>query len=134
MYNIIKFILLNVGDTLKKQIGIISLFIVSLIWGLAFIAVDYALENGWNTFTILSIRGVLSGLMLLPFAIKDKIWKNKRIFFNTIIAGIFFFLGYALQTLGQQESSVINSAFYTCLYVIFTPFIALMFKKREVTV
>lgn len=72
--------------------------------------------------------------MLLPFAIKDKIWKNKRIFFNTIIAGIFFFLGYALQTLGQQASSVINSAFYTCLYVIFTPFIALMFKKREVTI
>ena len=63
-----------------KKIGIISLFIVSIIWGIAFIAVDYALANSWKTFTILAIRGILSGLILLPFALRDKIWKNKRLF------------------------------------------------------
>lgn len=116
-----------------KNLGMISLFIVSIIWGVAFIAVDYALASGWKTFTILAIRGILSGLILLPFAIKDMIWKNKRLFINCVIAGAFFFLGYATQTLGQEASSVINTAFFTCLYVIFTPFIALLFGKKEVT-
>ena len=119
---------------MKKQIGTLSLFIVAFIWGLAFIAVDYALDNNWNTFTILAIRGLLSGLILLPFAFKDKIWKNRKVVIHTIIAGVFFFLGYALQSLGQKSSSVINSAFYTCLYVVFTPFIALAFGKKEVTI
>ena len=35
--------------------------------------------------------------------------------------------------MGQQKSSVVNSAFFTCLYVVFTPFIALLFGKKEVT-
>ena len=118
----------------KERLGIISLFVVSLIWGVAFLAVDYALENNWNTFTILTIRGVLSGLILFPFVLKDKMWKHKKLFINTMIAGAFFFLGYASQTLGQQKSSVINTAFYTCLYVVFTPFLALFFGKKEVTI
>ena len=118
----------------QKYIATISLFIVSLIWGVAFIAVDYALASGWNTFTILAVRGLLSGALLLPFALKDKIFKNKKLLINCIIAGAFFFLGYATQTLGQQASSVVNTAFFTCLYVVFTPFLALLFGKKEVTI
>ena len=57
----------------------IALFLVALIWGIAFIAVDYALASGWKTFTILAVRGLLSGLILLPFAIKDKVWKKKKL-------------------------------------------------------
>ena len=117
-----------------KRLGTSALFLLSIIWGTAFIAIDYALENNWNTFTILTIRGLLSGLLLLPFAIKDKIWKYKKLIKHITIAGIFLFLGYSLQTLGQQKSNVINSAFYTCLYVIFTPFLALLFGKKEVTI
>ena len=76
----------------KKHLGIISLFIVALIWGVAFIAVDYALESGWKTFTILAIRGILSGLILYPFAMKDKIWKNKKLInFNSFIDFFPFF-------------------------------------------
>lgn len=121
------------GDTLKKEhLGLIALFVVSLIWGVAFIAVDYALASGWKTFTILAIRGILSGLILLPFAIKDKIYKHKKLLLHCVIAGIFFFLGYSTQTLGQEASSVVNTAFFTCLYVVFTPFLALFFGKKEV--
>ncbi len=116
----------------KERIGLIALFLVAFIWGIAFIAVDYALASGWKTFTILAIRGLLSGVILLPFAIKDKVYKNKKILINCIIAGVFFFLGYATQTLGQEASSVVNTAFFTCLYVVFTPFLALIFGKKEV--
>ena len=118
----------------KEHVGLISLFIVSLIWGFAFIAVEYALDNGWNTFTILAVRGILSGLLMYPFALKSGIFKDKKVLIHSIIAGIFFFIGYTLQTLGQLESDVSNTAFYTCLYVIFTPFIAIFFGKKEVGV
>lgn len=121
------------GDKVKKKhLGVMALFLVAFIWGIAFIAVDYALSSGWKTYTILAIRGVLSGLLLLPFAIKDKIWINKKLILHCIIAGLFFFLGYATQTLGQEASSVVNTAFFTCLYVVFTPFLALIFGNREV--
>lgn len=118
----------------KKKLGLIALFIVALIWGIAFIAVDYALDSGFKTFTILAIRGILSGLLLFPFALKDKIFKNRKLILHCVIAGVFFFLGYATQTLGQEASSVVNTAFFTCLYVVFTPFLALLFGKKEVTV
>ena len=118
----------------KNHLATIGLFLVAIIWGIAFIAVEYALESDWNTFSILAVRGILSGLIFLPFAIKDNIFKDKKVLFNTMIAGVFFFLGYATQTIGQQLSSVVNSAFFTCLYVIFTPFLALIFGKKEVTI
>ena len=117
----------------KEAIGISVLMLVAIIWGFAFIAVDYALLNGWNTFTILFLRGFIAGLLLLPFAIKKRFWKDKKLITHSIIAGIFFFFGYGFQTLGQQKTSVVNSAFFTCLYVIFTPFIGLFFGRKEVT-
>ena len=117
----------------KERYATIGLFLIAIIWGIAFSAVDIALANGWKTFTILACRGLISGLLLIPFVIKAKIWKDKKIFFHAIIAGLFFFLGYAFQTLGQEKSSVVNSAFFTCLYVIFAPFIVLLFGRREIT-
>lgn len=117
----------------KEAIGISALLLVSIIWGCAFIAVDYALINGWNTFTILTLRGFIAGLLLLPFAINKRFWKDKKLILHSMIAGVFFFLGYAFQTIGQQKTSVVNSAFFTCLYVIFTPFIGLFFGRKEVT-
>lgn len=117
----------------KESIGISMLMLVAIIWGFAFIAVDYALINGWNTFTILALRGFIAGSLLLPFAIKKKFWQNKKVLIHCVTAGVFFFLGYAFQTIGQQKTSVVNSAFFTCLYVIFTPFIGLFFGRKEVT-
>lgn len=117
----------------KETLGISLLLIVSIIWGFAFIAVDYALINGWKTFTILGMRGLIAGLLLLPLAIKKKFWKNKNLIYHSVVSGVFFFLGYAFQTIGQQKTSVVNSAFFTCLYVIFTPFIGLFFGRKEVT-
>ena len=117
----------------KETIALLGLLLIAIIWGFAFVTVDYALENGWQTFTILALRGIIAGLLLLPFAIKNKFWKHKKMIIHSAVAGIFFFFGYACQTLGQAASNVVNSAFYTCLYVIFTPFLALLFGKKEVT-
>ena len=116
----------------KERLASLTLILCALIWGVSFSAVDLALANGFKTFTILAFRGLISGFMLLPFAIKKKFWLNKKNIIHAFIAGVIFFLGYAFQTLGQELSGVVNSAFYTALYTIFTPFLALIFGKREV--
>lgn len=115
----------------KKLLGSSILLLVAIIWGIAFIAVDYALLSGWQTFTILTARGLIAGLILLPFAIKDKFWKDKKLVLHCVIAGVFFFLGYGAQTIGQHLTSVVNSAFFTGLYVVFTPFLAVAFFKSK---
>ena len=73
----------------KETIGMFILLLVAVIWGFAFIAVDHALVNGWQTFTILSLRGLIAGLLLLPFAIKKKFWRSKNLIIHSIIAGVF---------------------------------------------
>lgn len=116
----------------KSIIANLGLLVIAIIWGFAFVAVDYALANGWQTFTILALRGLIASLLLLPFAIKNRFWKHKKMILHAAIAGIFFFFGYAMQTIGQAASNVVNAAFYSCLYVVFTPFIAVFFGKHDV--
>lgn len=118
----------------KEKLATLGLLSIAIIWGMAFYFVDVALLNGWQTFTILAFRGIVSGLLLIPFAFMGKIWKNKRSLIHSIIAGLFFALGYTFQTIGQEKAGVIHTAFYTCLYVIFTPFIALMFGRKNIKI
>jgi len=118
----------------KRSKAVIMLYIIALIWGFAFIAIDYSLANGYGVFYILALRGLIAGLLLLPFFIKNKFWKNKHTFVHSIVCGVFFFLGYACQTIGQMHSSSDKSAFYTAFYVIFTPFIAYLFGKKSVKI
>ena len=116
----------------KKTIATIGLCMIAIIWGTAFIAVDDALINGWETFPILMVRGLLGGLIALPFAIRKQFWKHKETIKNGLIMGFVFFLAYTAQTFGQQISNVVNSAFLTALYVVFAPLILrLIYKKKQ---
>ena len=69
----------------KETMAHLGLLLIALIWGFAFVAVDYALINGWQTFTILSLRGTISALLLLPFAIKGKFWKDKKMIIHSVV-------------------------------------------------
>jgi drug/metabolite transporter (DMT)-like permease len=47
-----------------------------------------------------------------------------------IIAGLFLFVGYALQTEGLARTSASNSGLITGLYVVFTPILASTLRRR----
>lgn len=117
----------------KETISIISLLLVAFIWASAFIAVDMAQQSGWGTFSILTIRGFVGGLVTLPFAIKTKFWKNKKSLIYGIIMGIFFFIAFYFQTEGQAGTSIGNCAFLTGLYVVFAPLVSRIFLKEKQT-
>ncbi len=115
----------------KETIALLSLFLVAFIWASAFIAIDMALESGWGTFSILTVRGLVGGLILLPFAIKTKFWKNKKSLIYGVVMGIFFFIAFYFQTEGQARTTIGNCAFLTGLYVVFAPLVLRIFFKEK---
>lgn len=110
----------------------LSLFMTALIWGLAFIGVQDALDHGWNAFPLLMCRGFIGGGFIFLFSFKKRWWKNKEIIKLGILTGTLFFLGFAFQTLGQTLSSVPNTAFITALNVIFVPLISRLFLGKKI--
>ena len=54
-----------------KTKATLALFCGAFIWGLAFIGVDNALANNWESFPLLMCRGIIGGLALLLFSFKN---------------------------------------------------------------
>jgi len=111
--------------------GKLALFTAAFLWGVSFVAVEKAMNLGWSPFMLLGMRGLLSGLALSIFAMKNKFWKNPTLIKESLMVGVILFIGMAFQTFGQQLSTVSNSSFITVLYVVFIPVI--LWKKQRVT-
>jgi drug/metabolite transporter (DMT)-like permease len=116
----------------NKLYGKSALLTSALLWGLAFVAVQEALNEGWTPFILLGFRGLMAGLLLGIFALKRQFWKNKALMKSGMLAGAVMFIGFALQTYGQQLSTVSNASFITVLYVVFVPL--LMLQKRALSI
>lgn len=112
--------------------GKLALIVAAFIWGISFTAVQQALNVGWEPFSLLGTRGLLAGVAIGLFGIKSSFWKNKILMRDGIIAGFLLTLGMALQTIGQNLSTVQNASFITVLYVVFIPM--LMWKKHKLSV
>lgn len=114
----------------KPHYGKSALLTSALLWGIAFVAVQEAINRGWTPFMLLGVRGLLASLALVGFAVKRRFWHKPGLIKQSIIAGIILFLGFVFQTYGQMYSSVSNASFITVLYVVFIP--VLMWRKRHV--
>ncbi len=115
----------------NEKKSIIGLLLVSFIWGSAFIGVEIALKAGWGVFPILAVRGLVGGLVCLPFALKYKFWKNTKGLLSGLLMGVLYFVAFIFQTYGQDNSTVVNAAFLTVLYVAFAPLILRVFFKEK---
>lgn len=116
----------------KEKIGTLSLILCATIWGLAFVFVTKAIDAGWQTFPILAFRGLVGGLVMLPFAIKNKFYRYPKTILLSMINGIIFFAAYSLQTVGQGMSGSDNSAFITSLNVVFIPLILHFILRQRI--
>lgn len=99
----------------------ILLFIISIIWGTAFvtqsIAGQYKVAYLFN-----GVSFMLAALILIPFIPKPiKISKDQWKWM--FIAGIILFIATALQQVGLLYTKVANASFLTSLYAVFTPFL-----------
>ena len=108
-----------------------NLFLLSAgaIWGAGFVAQSTAMEHvGPMVFT--STRFLCAFLAILPFALKEnrqsKAPLNSLPWTNFVLIGLSLFFAIASQQYGLLTTSVSNSGFLTCLYVVFVPLLGFL--------
>lgn len=115
---------------MKKNLGIIGLVIVTIIWGGGFVASDIAL-NELSPFEIMSYRFLIASIIMGAFA-----WRNLKtihkdeIIYGSIL-GIALFSGFALQIIGLKYTTPSNNAFLTATNVVMVPFIAYFIGRKK---
>jgi len=112
----------------------ITLFLISIIWGSAFVAQRLAGQVG-SVYIFNGLRYLLAGLVVLPFA-----WRSFYVsqppnqtrmprtqYTWMFVAGFFLFLGSGLQQAGMQYTTAGNAGFITSLYVVLIPILLFLF-------
>lgn len=106
----------------------ITLFIISIIWGSAFVAQRVAGQLG-SVYLFNGYRYLLAGLVVLPFAWKilrtQRISRQKSIWI--FLAGLLLFIAAAFQQAGLLYTTAGNAGFITSLYVVLIPIVLFIF-------
>lgn len=115
---------------MKQPLAIFGLLLASLLWGLTFILVKWAIaEIGVYYFLFLRFS-IAFAILAIPFrrSLYRARWGTIR---DSSILGIFLIACYILQTEGLRFTTASNSALITGLYAVFVPiFMAIFFKTR----
>lgn len=115
----------------------LSLLLVSIIWGSAFVAQRLAGQMG-SVYFFNGARYLLAAVVVLPFAV---LGMNSRNQINEIsrdqytwmfVAGFVLFLGSALQQLGMLYTTAGNAGFITSLYVVLVPVLLFLIWREKV--
>ncbi len=110
----------------------LTLLVVSIIWGSAFVAQRVAGQMG-SVYYFNAARYLLAALVVLPLVLRagNPLPRLPREQYKWMfIAGFFLFAGSALQQAGMVYTTAGNAGFITALYVVLVP-IALFFFWRE---
>jgi drug/metabolite transporter (DMT)-like permease len=110
----------------------LTLLLVSVIWGSAFVAQRVAGQMG-SVYLFNGVRYLLAAVVVLPFAlhvrriasayggIYDNSSHRKQHYQWMFVAGFVLFLASLLQQLGLVYTTAGNAGFITSLYVVFVP-------------
>lgn len=123
----------KISETKRRNIYIISLVVMSVIWGLGFPFTDLAFKNGFDPSHVIAGRFIVASLFLS--AVFWKRFKNinrQYIIFGTINA-LVLFLMYVTQVVGQKYTTSAKTAFITQIAVILVPFINVLVNKEKIT-
>jgi drug/metabolite transporter (DMT)-like permease len=106
----------------------LGLALVCLLWGSTFVLVKNALDD-ISPALFLGIRfGIAAAVLGIVFTLRRKpgrlSWKGG------VIAGLFLFAGYFLQTLGLRFTTAAKSGFITGLYIVLVPLLVAAVYRR----
>ncbi len=113
----------------------LTLLLVSIIWGSAFVAQRVAAQMG-SVYLFNGARYLLAAIVVLPFALRrgrivNFSYKIPREQYQWMfITGLVLFVGSAMQQLGVVYTTAGNAGFITGLYVVLVP-IVLFIVWRE---
>lgn len=105
----------------------------ALIWGVAFYFQKTAMLH-IGPLLFLGLRGAVAACVLLPFAALEQRRSQQPLSGMVPIAcvgGVVFFVAAFAQQVGLVTASVTNTGFLTALYVVVTPFVFWLYKRRS---
>ena len=120
----------------------ITLFIISIIWGSAFVAQRVAGGMG-GVYQFNGVRYLLAALVVLPFALRvgpafsrisqlsSQTYLSRGQFKWMGIAGFLLFLASAFQQAGMLYTTAGNAGFITSLYVVLIPILLFVFWREK---
>ncbi len=137
---------MSAGTTLEstrreRQIAIIALLAVTLVWGATFVWMKQALDALGDEKSELGTNGVVATLVFARFAIAALLMllffkqaraslSDKQIWQDGLILGILMFVAYLSQMIGLDDIDPSTSAFLTSLYVVFTAIMSSVYNFR----
>ncbi len=112
------------------------LLLAGAVWGMGFVAQQTAMQS-IGPFLFIALRFSIATLVVLPFAFRESVKSDKQLkplnLRDTtmfVLVGIALFVGMAFQQVGLLSTTVTNSGFLTGLYVVFTPFLAVLLFRE----
>jgi len=114
---------------MKKYFGEGALLFNTLIWGGTFALIKNAFQD-ISPSLFLALRFSIATLLLLPFVFKILRNVNKQTIVAGSILGIFYFTGFAAQSIGLNLTTATKSGFITGTFVVFIPILQLVIEKR----
>ncbi|HAK46544.1 MAG TPA: hypothetical protein DCO79_11585 [Spirochaeta sp.] len=108
---------LNIPKSTRAE-GVLAF--TTMLWGMTFIVTKRGLGDA-SPLLFLSMR--FGAASLIYFAIFRKHFSglNKTTILRSLFLSIFFFSGYAFQTVGLKYTSVAKSALFTYMFAVFVP-------------
>ena len=120
----------------RKLHSHLLLLLTALIWGVAFVAQDVAMDY-LPPFTFNGSRMLLAGIALMPFVFrsekKEKISPSKNhktLYVAGFWCGLMLFFGSSFQQLGIAHTSAGKAGFITALYIVLVPLLGLFRGKK----
>ena len=112
----------------SPRLAELALAFVCLLWGATFIMVKNALDDISPTL-FLAIRFSIASVLLsvLYLARREPMGKSWA---GGVIAGVFLYTGYFLQTLGLKYTTASKSGFLTGLYIVLVPLLGAAVYQR----
>ncbi len=122
----------KVGAFGQKYFAESALLLATVFWSGTFVIVKVSLQD-ISSMLFIGLRFLLATVLLLPFAIKYKREFNKSAILSGTLLGIFFFLGFATQTVGLKFTTATNSAFITGSSVVLVPVLQTIIERKPPT-
>jgi drug/metabolite transporter (DMT)-like permease len=113
----------------------LTLLLVSMIWGSAFVAQRVAGQMG-SVYLFNGARYLLAAAVVVPFVVRagqvSRPAYSREQYTWMLVAGFVLFLGSALQQAGLVYTTAGNAGFITSLYVVLVPVVLFLIWREKV--
>ncbi len=110
----------------------LGLLATTAIWGSSFLVMKDSLERQ-DVNSFLASRFALAALIMFAFKPKSLSGLDKVFVRRAVLTGVLATGGFISQTFGLTLTTVSNTGFITGLYLVFTPLIAWLLLKHQIT-